>query len=111
MRLLGRALRGLLVPVLESFSKEVDISFMEILQYCKKTRLVLDLGIRLTVTQEKVGIDEGNGNKCWVCTVFPCNSSWRGCHAQLSTEITVSLKYNWCLLICRIDISMFGQYF
>ena len=64
MRLLGRALRGLLVPVLESFSKEVDISFMEILQYCKKSRLVVDLGIRLRITQAKVGIDEGNGNKC-----------------------------------------------
>ena len=64
MRLLGRALRGLLVPVRESFSKEVDISFMQILQYCKKYRLVVDLGIRLTVTQAKVGIDEGNGNKC-----------------------------------------------
>ena len=49
---------------MESFSEEVDKSFMEILQYCQKSRLVFDLGIRLTVIQEKVGIDEGNQNKC-----------------------------------------------
>ena len=49
---------------MESFSEEVDKSFMEILQYCQKSRLVFDLGIRLTVIQEQVGIDEGNGNKC-----------------------------------------------
>ena len=55
---------GFLIPFLESFSKEVDISFIEILQYCQKSCLVFDLGIRLTVIQEKVGIDEGNGNKC-----------------------------------------------
>ena len=111
MRLLERFLRGLPIPFLESVSKEVDIPFMEILQYCEKSRLVFDLGIRLTVIQEKVGIDEGNGNKCWIFRVFPCNSSWCGCHAQLLTEITVCLKYNWCSLISEVHIGMFRQYF
>ena len=37
---------------------------MKILQYCQKSCLVFDLGIRLTVIRKKVGIDEGNGNKC-----------------------------------------------
>ena len=46
------------------FSEQVDKSFMEFLKYCQKFRLVFDLGIRLTVIQEQVGIDEGNGNKC-----------------------------------------------
>ena len=74
--------------------------------------MVFGFGIKLTVIQEKAGIDyEGNGNKCWVCTVLPCHSSWCGCHAQLLTEITVCLKYNWCLLISKVDIGMFGQYF
>ena len=64
LRLLQRALWALLVPFLDSFSEEVDKSFMEFLKYCQKSRLVFDLGIRLTVIQEQVGIDEGNGNKC-----------------------------------------------
>ena len=110
MRLLGRAVRGLLIPFLESFFKEVDVSFMETLRYCQKSRLVFDLGIRLTVIQEKVGTDEGNENKCWVSTVFPSNSLC-GCHAQLSTEKIICLKYYCCLLIFKIDIGMFGQYF
>ena len=63
LRLLRRAW-ALLIPFLESFSEEVDKYFMEILQYCQKSRLVFDLGIRLTVIQEQVGIDEVNGNKC-----------------------------------------------
>ena len=70
MKLLQRALWALLVPFLESFSEEVDKSFMEFLEYCQKPRLVYDLGIKLTVIQEQVGIDEGNENKCCVCIVF-----------------------------------------
>ena len=96
---------------MESCSEEVDISFMEIWQCCQKSRLVFDFCILLTVIQKKVGIDEGNGNKSWVCTVFPCNSSWCDCHAQLSTEITICLEYDWCLLISKVDIGMLGQYF
>ena len=46
------------------FSEQVDKSFMEFLKYCQKFRLVFDLGIRLTVIQEQVGIDEDNRNKC-----------------------------------------------
>ena len=46
---------------------------MKILQYCQKSRLVFDLGSRLTVIQEKDGTDEGNWNKYWICTVFTCN--------------------------------------
>ena len=86
---------------------------MGILQYCQKFGLVFDFGITLTVIQKKVGIDEGNSNKCWVCTVLvlACHSSWCVCHAQLSTEITVCLKYDWCLLISKVDIAMFGKYF
>ena len=41
-----------------------DVSFMKILRYCQKFRLVFDLGITLTVIQENVGTDEGNENKC-----------------------------------------------
>ena len=41
-----------------------DVSFMKILRYCQKFRLVFDLGIRLTVIQENVGTDQGNENKC-----------------------------------------------
>ena len=84
---------------------------MEILQHCQKSRLVFDLGIRLTVIQEKVGIDEGNKNKCWVCIVFPRKSFCCRYHAQLSTDITVCLKYNWCLLISKVVIGMFGEHF
>ena len=84
---------------------------MGILQYCQKSHLVFDLGISLTVIQKKVGIDEGNGNKFWVCTVFPRKSFCCGYHAQLLTEITVCLKYNWCLVISKVAIGMFGQYF
>ena len=109
MRLLRRALWALLILSLESFSEEVDKSFMEFLKYCQKSRLVFDLGIRLTVIQEQVGIDEGNGNKCWVCIVFPRKSFCCHYHAQLSTEITFCLKYNWCLLIPKVVIGMFGQ--
>ena len=79
---------------MESFSEEVDIFFMEIWQCCQKSRFGFDFCTWLTVIWKKVGIDEGSGNKSWVCTVFPGNSSWCDCHAQLSTEITVCLKYN-----------------
>ena len=109
MRLLRRALWALLIPFLESFSEEVDKSFMEFLKYCQKSRLVFDLGIRLTVIQEQVGIDEVNGNKCWVGIVFPRKSFCCRYHAQLLTEITVCLKHNWCLLISKVAICMFGQ--
>ena len=64
LRLLQRALWALFVPFLGSFSEEVDKSFMKFLKYCQKSRLVFDLGIRLTVIQEQVGIGEVNGNKC-----------------------------------------------
>ena len=37
---------------------------MEFLKYCQKSPLVFDLGTRLTVIQQQVDIDEGNGNKC-----------------------------------------------
>ena len=95
---------------MESCSEEVDISFMEIWQCCQKSRFVFGFCILLTVIQKKVGIDEGSGNKSWVFTVFPCNSSWCDCHAQRSTEITICLKYDWCLLISKVDIGTFGQY-
>ena len=84
---------------------------MGIFQYCQKSHLVFDLGISLTVIQKKVGIDEGNWSKFWVCTVFPRKSFCCNYHAQLSTEITVCLKYNWCLVISKVAIGMFGQYF
>ena len=84
---------------------------MELLKYCKKSRLVFHLGIRLTVIQEQVGIDDVYGNKCWVCIVFPRKSFCCRYHAQLSTDITVCLKYNWCLLISKVVIGMFGEYF
>ena len=77
----------------------------------QNSRLVFDLGIMLTVIQEKAGIDQGNENKYWVWTVFPCNSSWCGCHAKRLTEITSCLKYNWCLLISKVDTGIFVQYF
>ena len=64
LRLLRRALWALLIPFLESFSEELDTSFMEFLKYRQKSRLLFDLGIRLTVTQEQDGIDEANENKC-----------------------------------------------
>ena len=95
---------------MESCSEEVDISFMEIWQCCQKSRFVFGFCILLTVIQKKVGIDEGSGNKSWVFTVFPCNSSWCDCHAQRSAEITICLKYDWCLLISKVDIGTFGQY-
>ena len=101
----------MLIPFLESFSKEVDISFMEFSQYCQKPCLLFDLGIMLTVIQEKVGIDESYENNCWVCTAFPHKSSCCGCHAKLSNEIIVYLKYNCYLLISKFDVGMFGQYF
>ena len=69
LRLLGKALWDLLVPFLESFCKEVDISYMQILQYYQKRRWVLDLGIRLTLIHERVGIDQRNGNRL-VSAVF-----------------------------------------
>ena len=47
----------MLIPFLESFSEEVDKSFMEFLKFCQKSRLVFDLGIRLTVIQEQVGLN------------------------------------------------------
>lgn len=79
---------------MDSFSEEVDRSFIEILQYYNKSRLLFELGIRLTVIQEKVGIDEGTGNKYRICTVFSRKSSCFGCHAQFSTKITFCLKSN-----------------
>ena len=109
MRILQRVLWALLIPFLESFSEEVDKSFMQSLKYCQKSRLVFHLGIRLTVIQEQVGTDEDNGNKCWVCIVFPSKSFCCRYHAQLSNEITVFFKYNWCLLISKVVICMFGQ--
>ena len=48
---------------MESFSEEVDKSVMEFWKYCQKSRLVFNLGIRLTVIQEQVDTDEVNGNK------------------------------------------------
>ena len=109
MRLLRRALWALLIPFLESFSEELDTSFMEFLKYRQKSRLLFDLGIRLTVTQEQDGIDEANENKCWFCIVFRRKSFCCRYHAQLITEITVCLKYNWCFLISKVVIFMFGQ--
>ena len=73
--------------------------------------LKFDLGFMLTVIQEKVGIDQGNENKYWVWTVSPCNISWCGGHAKHLTEITVCSRYNWCLLISKVDIGIFVQYF
>ena len=105
MRLLGRVLRALLILFMESFFEEVDKSFMEILQYYQKSCFVFDLGIRLTVIQEKV-----TGIKYRTCTVFPRKSSWCGCHAQLSYETTICLKSNWCSLISKVDIGMFAKY-
>ena len=75
----------------------------------KKSRLVFDLGIRLTVIQKHAGTDEGNGNKCWACIGFPHKNFCCRYHAQLSNEITVCLKYNWCLRISKVVICMFGQ--
>lgn len=42
---------------------------MQILQYYQKRRWVLDLGIRLTLIHEGVGIDQRNGNRL-VSAVF-----------------------------------------
>ena len=88
---------------------KVDKSLMEFLKYCQKSRLVFDLGIRWTVIQEHVGTDEGNRSKCWACIAFPHKNFSCRYHAQLSNEITVCLKYNWCLRISKVVICMFGQ--
>ena len=66
---------------LKSFSLEVDISFMKILEHSQKSCLVFDLGIRVTVIHQKVDIDDRKENKFWVFKVFPYNRSWSGCHA------------------------------
>ena len=50
---------------------------MQILQYYQKRRWVLDLGIRLTLIHERVGIDQRNGNRLVSAVfVFPYKSSW-----------------------------------
>ena len=55
-----------------SWDIQDDTSFIDILQFCQKFHWVFHFVISLTVIQKKVGIDyEGNGNKCWVCTVLP----------------------------------------
>ena len=94
---------------MESFSEEVDKSVMEFWKYCQKSRLVFNLGIRLTVIQEQVDTDEVNGNKSWVCIVFPRKSFCCCYHTQHSSEIAICLKYNWCLMISKVVICMFRQ--
>ena len=94
---------------MESFSEEVDKSVMEFWKYCQKSRLVFNLGIRLTVIQEQVDTDEVNGNKSWVCIVFPRKSFCCCYHAQHSSEIAICLKHNWCLMISKVVICMFRQ--
>ena len=64
LKLLRRAVLALLIHFVQSFSEEVDKSFIEFLKYCRKSRFLFDFGIRLTVIQEQVGIDEVDENKC-----------------------------------------------